>query len=130
LNVFDNLEAILTATFPEDTLVLYFFEQSNVPSPWNLYWTDATWEGGSLDFHDPVFGQHWTNYSGLQFGWCTNCDPEEACDWEGHNCIGVQSTIRNATAAVTIAMLLGILLIVGVPQTRTLSEIDAYNLPW
>jgi hypothetical protein len=65
LNTFDSIEAILAATFEEEPLEAYFWEQSTVPSSWNTNWTDAAREGGGLDINDPVFGQHWTKYSGV-----------------------------------------------------------------
>jgi len=58
------MEVILKATFEEEPLEAYFWEQSTVPSPWNTYWTDAAREGGGLDMNDPVFGPHWTRYLG------------------------------------------------------------------
>jgi hypothetical protein len=38
LNVFERIEGILTASFEEEPFEAYFWEQSNVPSPWNTYW--------------------------------------------------------------------------------------------
>jgi hypothetical protein len=108
LNAFDSIEAILTATFEKEPLEAYFWEQSDVPSPWNLYWTDAAREWSGLDINDQVFGQHWTKYRGLHWGLLTDCDPEEPCDCEEHNCVGAQLTIRHAAAAATTAKSLGI----------------------
>jgi hypothetical protein len=128
LNAFESIEAILTASFEEEPLEAYFWEQSAVPSPWNTYWTEAAREGGGLDINDPVFGPHWTRYTGAH-SWFP-CDPEELCDCEGHNCAGTHSTIGHAAAAATTAKSLGIPLIVVVPPTPTPSELDAYNWHW
>jgi hypothetical protein len=128
LNAFESIEAILAASFEEEPLEAYFWEQSTVPSPWNIYWTEAAREGGGLDINDPVFGPHWTRYTGAH-SWFP-CDPEELCDCEGHNCVGTQSTIGHAAAAATTAKSLGIPLIVVVPPTPTPSELDAYNWHW
>ena len=58
LNAFESIEAILMATFKADPLEANFWEQSDVPSPWNTYWTDAAREGSGLHNNDPVFGPH------------------------------------------------------------------------
>ena len=60
LNAFESIEAILTATFQEEPLKAYFWEQSTVTTPWNTYWTEAAREGGGLDINNPVFGPHYT----------------------------------------------------------------------
>jgi hypothetical protein len=64
LNTFESIEAILAASFQEEPLEAYFWEQSGVPYPGNTYWTDAAQEGGGLDINDPVFGPHRTRYTG------------------------------------------------------------------
>jgi len=127
-NAFDSIEDILAATFKEEPLEANLWEQSTVPSPWNTYWTDAAREGGGLNINDPVFGPHWTRYSGAHSSF--PCDPEEVCDCEGHNCAGIHLTVRHAAAAATTAKLLGIPVIVVVPPTLTPSELDAYNCHW
>jgi len=128
LNAFESIEAILTATFEEEPLEAYFWEQSAVPCPWNTYWTDAAREGSGLDINDPVFGPHLTQYSGAH-SWFS-CDSEEPCECEGHNCARTHLTVGHAAAAATTAKSLRILLIVVVPPTPTPFEIDAYNWPW
>jgi len=128
LNAFDSIEIILTATFKEEPLEAYFCEQSTVPSPWNTYWTDAAREVGGLDINDPVFGPHWTRYSGAHSSF--PCDHEEPCDCEELNCVGTHSTVGHAAAVATTAKSLGIPLIVIVPPTPNSSEIDAYNWHW
>jgi hypothetical protein len=119
---------MLAATFEEEPLEAYFREQSIVPSPWNTYWTDTTAKGGGLNINDPVFGLHWMWYSAAHSSY--PCDSEEPCDCEGHNCVGIQSTVGYAAAAATTAKSFGITLIVVVPPTPTPSEIDAYNWHW
>jgi hypothetical protein len=64
-----------------------FFEQSEATARWTLYSADAAREGSGLDIKDPIFEQHWTKNSSVKSVWFTKCDPEEACDCEGHNCI-------------------------------------------
>jgi len=59
LNSLDSIEAVVAATFEEEPLEAYFWEQSTVPSSWNAYVTDAARQGGGLDINDPVFGPHW-----------------------------------------------------------------------
>lgn len=108
----------------------YFWEQSDVPTPWNTYWTDAAREDRALDINDPVFGQYGTRYQRPHFGLFMKCDPEKPCDCEGHNGVGAQSTIGYAAAAATTAVSVGIPLVVVVPPTLTLSEIDAYSWHW
>jgi len=128
VNAFESMEAIVAATFEEEPLEAYFWEQSPPPSPWNTYWTDAAREGGGLDINDPVFGPDWTRYSGAHC-WFP-CDPEEPCDWMGHNCSGTHSTVGHAAAAARTAKSLGVPLIYIVPPTRMPSEVDAYNWHW
>jgi hypothetical protein len=128
--LFERMEAILVASFEDEPLEVYFWEQTDVPSSWNIYWTDAAREGGGLDIQDPVFGKNWMKYQGLHFCLFTDCGPEEACDCQGHNCIEAQSTVGHAAAAATTARSLGIPLIVVVFPTPTLSEIDVYNWHW
>jgi len=130
LNAFDSIGAIVTAAFEEEPLEAFFFEQSDVPSPWNTYWTDAAREGGGLDIKDPVFGQHWTEYRGLHFGLFTDCDVNELCDCEGHNCVGAESTVGHAAAAATTVKPLEVLLIVVVTPPPTPSEIDKHSWHW
>jgi len=87
LNTCDSIEAILAATFEEKPLEAYFWDQSDVPSPWNTYWSDTAQEDGGLDIIDPGLGQHWTKYRGVDFGLFTNCDTYEACYCEEHYCV-------------------------------------------
>jgi hypothetical protein len=55
-NSFTMIKGILAVTFEDGPLENYFWEQSDVPSPWNTYWTDAASQGRGLDINDPVFG--------------------------------------------------------------------------
>jgi hypothetical protein len=128
LNALESIDAILTASLEEEPLEAYFWEQSTVPSPWNTYWTDAAREGGGLNIHDPVFGPHWTRYTGAH-SWF-RCDPAQECNCEGPNCAGTHSTIGHAATAATTAKSLGIPLIVVLPPTPTPSELEAYNWQW
>jgi len=128
LNAFESIEDILTASFEEEPLEAYFWEQSAVPSPWNIYCTDAGREGGGLGIKKPVFGPHWTRYTGA-LSWFP-CDPEQPCDCEGYNCAGTHSTVGHAAAAAITAKSLGIPQIVIVPPTPTPSELDAYTWHW
>jgi len=130
LNSFESIEAILASTFEEPALEGSFFEQSDVPSTWNTYWTDAAREGGGFDIDNPVFGQHWTKYFGKHWGLFMNCDPNEHSDCKGHDCVGAQSTVGHAAAAATTAKSLGIPLIVVLPPTPTPSEINTYTWHW
>jgi hypothetical protein len=128
VNAFERIDAILTATFEKEPLEAYFWVLSTVPSPWNTYWRDAAREGGGLDINDPVFGPHWTRYSGAH-SWFP-CDHDELCDCEGYNCAGTHSTVGNAAAAATTAKSLKIPLLVVVPLTLTPSGLDTYNWHW
>jgi hypothetical protein len=83
-----------------------------------------------LDNEDPVFGQHWTTYRGLHLGSCTDCDCEAHCDCEGHTCVGAQSTVGHAAAAITSAKSVGILLIVVEPPSPSPSQIEVYSWHW
>jgi hypothetical protein len=130
LNAFECIETVLAAPFEKEPLEAYFWERSDVPSPWNTYWTAAAREGSGLDINDPVFGQHWTKYCRLHCGLFTDCDPEDSCHCKGHHCVGAQLTVGHTAEAATTAKSLGIPLIVVVPLTSTASEIDAYGWHW
>jgi hypothetical protein len=109
-------------------LPAYFWEQSDVPSPWNLYWTEAAANGGGLELDDPVFGDNWTRYWGAH-SWF-NCDPEKPCYCEGHDCRGTHETEGHAPAAAATAKLPEVPLIVVEPPTPTPSELDQFNWHW
>jgi hypothetical protein len=125
LDTFETIEAIFTASFEEELLEVYFWEQSPFPSPWQTNWTDAGSKRGGLDINDSVFGPHRTRYTGAQSG--IHCDPEDQYDCGGHNCVGTHSTVGHAAAVATTAKGVAIELIVEVHPTPTHSEVDAYN---
>jgi len=128
LNTFESIEVLPAATFKEEPLKAYFWEQSTVLSPCKNYWTEAAREGGGLGINHPVFGPHRPRYSGAH-SWFP-CDSEEPCDCEGHNCAGTHSTIGHTAAAATTSKSLGIPLIFIVPPTPSPSEINPYNWHW
>jgi hypothetical protein len=52
------MAAVLAKTLEAEPLAAYFWKQSDIPSLWNLYWTEATREDGGLDNNNPVFRQY------------------------------------------------------------------------
>jgi len=71
----------------------------HVPKNWGLVrsrsknlldWTWTRLDGSSPDWSIAglVESLHWTMYPGVHLQWFTNCEPEERCDCEGHNCVG------------------------------------------
>jgi hypothetical protein len=80
---FDSIQAILATTFEKVHLEAYSWEQSTVPSPWNMYSTDSARVGGGLAINDAVFALNWTLYSGAKSSF--SCDPEELSACEAHN---------------------------------------------
>jgi len=127
-NAFGSIEGLLNTE--EDGLILptYFWEQSDIPSPWNIYWTEATAYGGGLELDNPVFGNSWAKYWGAHTWF--DCDPELPWECEGCNCLGTNSTEGHAPAAVATAKRAPVPLIVIEPPTPTPSEIDLYNWDW
>jgi len=130
LNAVENLEVVLGETSKGELLQAYFWQQSDIPSPWNTYWTDTASESGSLDINVGVFGQYWTKYRALHWGLLTDCDPKEPYDCDGHNCPAALSTVEHTAAAATTAKSLGIPQIDVIHPTPTPSEIDVYNWHW
>jgi hypothetical protein len=124
LNAIKSIKAVLAATVEKDRLEANFWEQADVPSPWNTHWTDAAGESGGKDINHPVFGQCWVMYRGLHFALYQDSNPEESWNLEGHNCIGAHSTVRHTAAATTTPKSLWMPLIVVVPPTQTSSEIN------
>jgi hypothetical protein len=61
VNAFENIEGLLNTEVDDPILPAHFSEQSDVPSPWNVYWTEAHAHGGGLELDNPVFGSSWTN---------------------------------------------------------------------
>jgi len=126
LNAFESIEGLLNTKVDNLTLPAYFWEQSDVPSPWNIYWTAAAASGEGLELDDPVFGSNRTMYWWAHASF--DCDPELPSECEGHNCPGKHSTEGHAPAAVTATIQPApVPLIVIEPPTPTPSEIDACN---
>jgi len=74
LNSFESIEGLSNTEVDNLMLTAYCWEQSDVPVPWNLYWTDAAAYRGGLELDDPVFGSSWTKYWGVHTWF--DCDPE------------------------------------------------------
>ena len=128
LNAFASIEGLLNIEVDDICLPAYFWEQSDVPSPWNLYWTEAAAYGGGLEIDDPVFGNSWTRYWGAH-SWF-NCDIDTPCWFEGHDCRGTHETEGHAPAAAVTAKAPEIPLIVIEPPMPTPSELDHFNWHW
>jgi hypothetical protein len=127
LNAFESIGELLTVEVDDIYLPAYFWEQSDVPSPWNLYWTEAAAYGGGLALDDPVFGDSWTTYWGAH-SWF-NCDKDTPCWCEGHDCRGTHETEGHAPAAAT-AKAPAVPLIVVEPPTPTPSEVGQFSWHW
>jgi len=127
-DAFDSIEGLLNTQVDDLILPAYFWEQSEVPSPRDIYWTEAAAYGGGLAMDDPVFGSIWTKYWGTH-SW-GNCDLELPCECEEHNCLGTHSTEGHAPAAAATAKPAPVPWIVIEPPTPTPSDIDADKLQW
>jgi hypothetical protein len=128
LNAFESIEGLLKTEVDDTSLSADFWEQLNVPSPWNQYWTEAAAYGGGLELDDPVFGDSWTEYWGA-YSWF-NCDIETPCWCEGHDCRGTHETEGHAPAAATTANAPEVPLFVVEPPIPTPSELDRFNWHW
>jgi len=128
LHVFQLIEGVLNNEVDNLTLPAHFWEQSDVPSPLNTYWTEAAAYRGGSEVDDPVFGNSWTKYWGAH-AWF-DCNPELHCECEGHDCLRTHSTEGHTPAAVATANSAPVLLIVIEPPTAIPSEIDLYNWHW
>jgi len=128
LNPFERIEGKMNAAVDDLVLPADFWEQSDVPSPWNLHWTQAAAYGGCLELDDLVYGNSGTMYRRAH-AWF-DCDPELPCECEGHNCLGKHSTEGHAAAAAASTRAVPVPLIVIEPPTPTTSEINAYNWHW
>jgi hypothetical protein len=128
LNAFESIEGLLNTEVDDICLPAYFWEQSDVPSPWNIYWTEAAAYGGGLELDDPVFGNSWTKYWGAH-AWGI-CEPDTPCRCEGHDCCGTHETEGHAPAAAATAKAPEVPLIVVEPPTPTPSELDQFNWHW
>jgi hypothetical protein len=60
LNALGSINANHIRTIDKEPLEAYFCEQSDIPFTWDIYWTEAAWEGRGLDINDIMFGQHCT----------------------------------------------------------------------
>jgi len=92
LNAFESVEELPNSELDDVVLPVYFWEQSDVPSPWNIYWTEAAAYGEGLELDDPVFGNSWTKCWGTH-AWF-DCDLELPCECEGHNCFSSKKHFR------------------------------------
>jgi len=128
LNAFEGIEGLLNTQIDDLTLPAYFWEQSDVPSPWNTYWAEATAYRGGLELDDPMFGSNWTKYWGAH-AWF-ECDPELPCECEEHNCLGTHSMEGHTPAAAATAKPAPVQLIVIESLAPTPSDVDAYNCHW
>jgi len=54
LNALGSIIANLIATILKALSEAYFWEQSDIPSTCDIYWTDAAREGKGLDINDPM----------------------------------------------------------------------------
>jgi len=52
--------AILSLESEEEPWEAYFWKRSDVPSPWNIYWTETATYRGGLELDNPLFGNSWT----------------------------------------------------------------------
>jgi len=86
LNAFESFEGLLNIDVDDLILPAYFWEQSDVPSPWNTFWTEAAAYGGGLELDDTAFRNSWTKYSGAH-AWF-DCHPALPCQCAGQNCVG------------------------------------------
>ena len=106
------------------------WEQWDIPSPKNIYRTEAARDGGGVDIHDPIFGPHWTKSRDLHCCLFTDCGSNNTYDCEGHHCVEAQSIVGHGSAAAVTAKSVGVQLIIITPPTHTPSEIDSYNWHW
>jgi hypothetical protein len=96
LNACESIERLLNTEI-EESPPAYFWEQSDTPSPWNLYWTEAAAYRRGLEIDDLVFGNSWTRYWGAHSYF--TCDSDIPCEYEGHGCGATHETEGCAPAA-------------------------------
>jgi len=125
LNILESIEGLLNTEVDNLILPAYFWEQSNIPSPWNTCWTEVAAYGGGLELDDRLVGNCCTMYRGAHSRF--TCRPEEPCECEGYGCSGTHSTEGHKPAAAATLQPAPVPLIVIEPLTLTPSEIDAYN---
>jgi hypothetical protein len=115
-NTFVCIEGLMNSEI-EEPLPAYFWEQSDTPSPWNLYWTEAAACGGGLEIDDLVIGNSWTRYWGAHSSF--TCDPDIPSKWEGQGSGATHETEGRAPAATET---IGIPEIVITPPTYEPTE--------
>jgi len=125
---FDSIGAILATIVEEEPWKACVWEQSDVPFPWNFYWTEAVMYRGGLELDDAVYGNSWTKYLGAH-AWF-NCDPVQPCECEAHNCLETYSTQGHEPAVEETAKPVQVALIVIKLPTPTPSNIDIYHWQW
>jgi len=128
LNAFKSIEWLLNPEVDDFTSPADFWEQLDVPSPWNMDWTEDTAYRGGLKLDDPVFRNSWTQYCATH-AWF-DCDPELPYKCGEHNCWETHLTQGLVPAAAATAKRLPIALIVIEPPTMTPSEIDSCIWLW
>jgi len=121
----ESIERQLDIEVDDLKFCAYFWEQSDIPSTCNAYWTEATTYGGGLKIDNAVFGGSWNNYRGAH-SWF-NYKPEELCWCKVHDCTGSHSKKRHAAAAAATPKPAPIPLIVVEPPTLSVSEIYCNN---
>jgi len=102
--------------------------QSDVPSPWNIYCTEAAAYGGGLVPDDQVVENSLSQYWGAH-AWFV-CDHEEPCVREEQNSSGTHSTKGHAPAAADTTKSAPVPQIAIEPLTPTPFEIDTYSWHW
>lgn len=123
LHFFETIEGLLNTEVDDLTLPAYCQEQSDIPSTWNVYWTEAAAYGGGLALDVLLFVNSWTEYWGAHRGF--KCDPDLPCECEGQSSLRTHSMEGYQPAAPATANPLAIPLIVIEPPTQTPAEIDA-----
>jgi hypothetical protein len=125
LNAFESIEGLLNIEVDDVYLPAYFWEQSDTPSPWNLYWTEAAVYGGGLTIDDPVFGNNWTKYWGAH-SWFPY-DPNLPFECAGHGCRATHKTEGCAPAA---AETIKVLEIIVTSPTASYTEPEVVSWNW
>jgi hypothetical protein len=125
LNGFESIKGLLNTELDNVYLPAYFWEQSDTPSPWNLYWTEAAAYGGGLTIDNPVFGNSWTKYW-VAHSWFP-CDPDLPCECEGHGCGATDETEGRAPAAAETVKVPEIIV---TPPTASQTKLEVTSRHW
>jgi hypothetical protein len=128
LNGLESIKGLLNTEVDDIYHPTYFWEQSDVPSPWNLDWTAAATYRGCLKLDHPVFGDSLTRNWGAH-SWF-NCVKDTPCWCEGHDCKGMYKTKGHAPVAATAAKAPKVSVIVVESHTPTPSELDQFDWYW